>query len=196
MTRYDLPDGPVVLKEWAPATSRLLRWWARMLMRREIRHYERLDGAAGIPRFRGAYDETAFVIEWVDGTPLSRAVPSPLMEAALDGLERTLDEIHARRFAHLDLHQKLNALIRSDGHVWLIDLGQGMDCTHWTRRWLFPLFARIDRNAVLKFRARYAPHTLDAANRDRIVRRYGKYRGRSWKQFRRRLRKRLIGTSS
>lgn len=194
VTRIDLPDGPVVLKEWAPTRSRTLRWWASLLMRREIRHYRLLDGTLGIPRFRGAYGEDAFLIDYVEAVPLKRGLPPELLEAALDGLEHALAAIHARRFAHLDLHQKLNALVDRDGHVWLIDLGQGLDCSRGLlRRMLFPLLAAIDRRAVEKFRARWAPHTLDDEQRERLVKRHGRRGGRRWKNLRRRVRSLLSG---
>jgi len=91
---------------------------------------------------------------------------------------------------HLDLHQKLNALIDAEGRAWVIDLGQGLDCSRGAlRRLLFPALARIDRNAVLKFRARYAPDTLDPARRDRLVARYRESRDHWLKRLGRRLRR-------
>lgn len=192
--RYDLPEGAVVLKEWLPTRSRALRWWAGMLMRREIRHYRLLDGTPGIPRFRGAYGDTAFLIDYVDAVPIKRGLPLDVMEAALDGFERSLAAMHARRFVHLDLHQKLNALVDRDGQVWLIDLGQGLDCTRGLLRpLLFGALARIDRRAADKFRSRWAPHTLDASERERLVKRHERRGSHWWKQLRRRVRALLSG---
>ena len=59
------------------------------------------------------------------------------------------------------------------GKVWVIDFGQGLDCsTGFLRRLVFPLLRRIDRSAVTKFRARYAPETLPAARRKKLERAY------------------------
>ncbi|HYN64576.1 MAG TPA: hypothetical protein VES36_08230, partial [Candidatus Limnocylindrales bacterium] len=142
-------------------------------MRREIRHYRLLDGTPGIPRFLGHEGDAAVYVQFIDAVPVHRRLPAPLLRRGLDGLEHTLTALHERRFVHLDLHQKLNALIDQEGRAWVVDLGQGLDCSRGlVRRLIFPALARIDRNAVLKFRARYAPDTLDPAQRDRLVARY------------------------
>ena len=197
VVRYDLPDGPVVLKEWLPRRSRLLAWWARTQMRREIAHYRLLEGTPGIPRFRASYGDSCLVIDFVEGVPFRRRVPRELLEAGLEGLQRTLEAVHARGFVHLDLHQRLNALIAPGGQVWLIDLGQGLDCSRgWLRRLIFPWLVRIDRRALVKFRARYAPETLDERVREHLVRRHAHDRSSFWKRLLRRLRKLLVGSSS
>jgi len=193
VVRYALPDAPVVLKEWIPTRSRLVNWWGRNLLRREIRNYRLLEGVAGIPRFLGAYGDQAFLMAWVDGEPLRRRLPRALKDSALLGLERTMAGLHARRFVHLDLHQKLNALVAPDGEVWLVDLGQGLDCRRGLlRRLLFPLLARIDRRALVKFRARYAPHMLPEDEREALVEQHRESRGKAWKHLHRRLRRHLL----
>lgn len=190
--RYEHPSGALILKEWTPAGHVLLRWWAGQIMRREMQHYALLDGTPGVPRFRGAYTRNSFLIEWVDAQPLKRRLGKPLMERALDNLETVLAGLHERRFVHLDLHQRLNTLVGADGRVWLIDLGQGLDCRRGPlRRLLFPLLARIDRRALDKFRARYVPHTLDPARRERLVKRYGDRGTDHFKRFHRWVRRLL-----
>jgi hypothetical protein len=189
LTRHDLPGGAVVLKEWAPR-GRLMRWWARTLLRREIRHYRLLSGTPGIPRFRGHEGDTALLIDYVDGQPIRRQLPRELLLPGLDDLERVLDAVHARRFVHLDLHQKLNALIDGQGHAWLVDLGQGLDCSRGLlRRLVFPALVRVDRAALLKFRARYAPETFAPEARARMVARHGARRDRWTKRVGRALRR-------
>ena len=189
LSRHDLPDGSVVLKEWAPR-GRLMRLWARMLMRREIRHYRLLAGTPGIPGYRGHEGDTVLLIDYVDGQPIRRQLPRELLLPGLDDLERVLQAVHARRFVHLDLHQKLNALIDGRGRAWLVDLGQGLDCSKGLLRGLlFPALARVDRNALLKFRARYAPDTFDPAARARLVARHGPRRDRWAKRVGRALRR-------
>jgi RIO-like serine/threonine protein kinase len=188
--RYDLPGRSVVVKRWTPKHSRLMRVWARLIMRREIRHYRLLDGTPGVPRYLGHEGDAALYMQFIDALPVHRQLPPSLLRRGLDGLEHTLDALHARRFVHLDLHQKLNALIDPEGRAWVIDLGQGLDCSRGPfRRLLFPALARIDRNAVVKFRARYAPDTLDPEQRDRLVARYRDSRNHWLKRIARRLRR-------
>jgi len=193
VVRYDLPDGPVVLKEWVPQKGRLLVAWAKLLMRREIRHYRLLNGTPGIPRYRGHEGDSALILDFVDGVPIHRNLPPELLRAGLDSLDRVLEALHVLRFAHLDLHQKLNAIIDRRGHTWVIDLGQGLDCSRGVLRWMiFPLLARVDRNAALKFRARYAPETLPNAVRAKLVRRHAERRTRWPKHIARWLRRTFI----
>lgn len=188
--RYDLPGRSVVVKRWQPTHNWLMRGWARLVMRREIRHYRLLDGTPGVPRFLGHEGDAAVYLQFIDAVPVHRQLPPSVLRQGLDGLERTLAVLHARRFVHLDLHQKLNALIDAEGRAWVVDLGQGLDCSRGPlRRAVFPLLARIDRNAVLKFRARYAPDTLDPAARDRLVARYRESRDHWLKRVGRRLRR-------
>jgi hypothetical protein len=189
LVRFDLPGGPVIVKEWEPKRSRTMAVWARWLMRREIRHYRLLDGCEGIPRLLGAEGDAALILQFIEARPIARKLPAPLLAAGLNDLERVLGALHARRFVHLDLHQKLNTLIDERGHAWLVDLGQGIDCSRFPFRLLFPLLVGIDRKAVLKFRARYAPDTLDPATRDRIVARYGARRDWWPKRFGRAVRR-------
>jgi RIO-like serine/threonine protein kinase len=194
IVRFDLPDGGVILKEWAPRKSRLLALWARMLMRREIRHYRRLAGCPGIPPYLGHEGDAALMVRYVEARPIHRKLPPELLRTGLDDLERVLSAMHERRFVHLDLHQKLNALIDAQGHAWLVDLGQGLDCSHGLlRRLIFPVLARVDLDAVLKFRARYAPETLEPAQRERLVARFGARRDRWPKRLGRALRRLVAG---
>ena len=144
VVRYDLPGGPVVLKEWQPAGSVIFRWWVRSIMRREIQNYRLLQDTGAIPRYLGQYGPTAFLMEWVDGLQLRRRLPQELKDLAVDGLERSLGILHERKFVHLDLHQRLNTLVSKQGQVWLVDLGQGIDCSRGpVRRLLFPF---LDNN--------------------------------------------------
>lgn len=177
---YELPSGKVILKEWNPPGGSFLRWWSRFCIQREIRNYRRLAGIRGIPKVLDVLDERSFLLEYVDAQPVRRGLPGPLLASALDSLERLLDELHARRFAHLDVRSSGNVLVDAEGKAWLIDLVQGLDCSRGLlRRLLFPFLKRIDRSAVRKFRARYAPETLDPKIRDRIVAKYSRHR-RNW----------------
>jgi RIO-like serine/threonine protein kinase len=169
----------VVIKEWRPRT-RLLRWYSSWILGREMRHYGLLSGLAGVPRFVARVDANRFLIEHIDAEPIHRGLEKDVLHAALDNLESVIASLHARGFAHLDLRHKGNILVGAGGRVWVIDFGQGLDCSRGPlRRLIFPLLRRIDRSAVTKFRARYAPETLPPARREKLERAYAT-RGVSW----------------
>lgn len=181
MVRCDLPDGPIVLKEWNPPHGWFHRGIARFLIRREVRNYARLAGVAGVPRFLASYGSVAFAVEYVDGEPpstdLAQRDPGRIRRA-LDSLESVVASLHGRRFCHLDLRHRRNVVIDAAGDTWIVDLAQGVPCARWPLRWLFPVLARADRSAILKYRARYAPETLEPRDRARLVARYGRRRRR------------------
>ncbi|MGQ9589853.1 MAG: hypothetical protein ACUVYA_06115 [Planctomycetota bacterium] len=180
VTLYELPGRKVILKEWKPAGGAALRWWSRFCIRREVRNYQRLAGIPGIPRVLEIFDDRSFLLEYVEAEPIRRDLPHAVLVAALDSLDRLLDEIHARRFVHLDVRASGNVLVDREGKAWLIDLVQGLDCSKGLlRRAVFPILRRIDRSALRKYRARYAPETLDPKIRDRAVAKYSRHR-RNW----------------
>ncbi len=192
VSRIEAPEGPLVFKTWEPERGGLLRWWADLNQRRERRHYLLLADVPGIPRLHRIGPGNAFAVAFIEGQDLGRQVEAARLAAGLDSFERRLAGMHARRFAHLDLHQKRNVLIDAAGEAWIIDLGQGLDCSRWWCRPLFPLLAWIDRRAIDKFRARYAPQTLDPARRDALVARYGGRRRRPVLLWIRRLLRRYV----
>jgi hypothetical protein len=170
---YQLPRGGVVLKEWAPARGAFLKRYSAWVMAREVRHYRLLQGVPGVPRLLGKLDSSRFLLEHVDAKPIHRKLGKEILHAALDNLESVIAGIHERGFAHLDLRHKGNVLVGQGGDVWIIDLGQGLDCSRGLlRRLIFPLLRRIDRSAVTKFRARYAPDTLPPGRRKKLERAY------------------------
>jgi len=192
VTRHRVGGRLVVYKRWVPSGSRLLAFWARHCMRREIAHYRLLAGVEGIPPLRAAFGDEGFVVDHVEAVTMARGLPAERLAAALDDLERVVARLHARRFVHLDLHQKRNVLVDARDRVWIVDLGQGLDCGRGLARLAFPLLRRIDRAAARKFRARYAPQTLHDAVRARYVTRYGRRRRRWWHEAARRLKGWLV----
>ncbi len=194
VVRYSLPSADVVLKEWAP-TGRLMRSWSWLMQRREIINYRHLRGTPGIPYFVGSFSDRAFLAEYVPSRPMKRSLPKPLLHQALESLDRRLAALHDLGFVHLDLHQKRNVLVDEHGEAWIVDLGQGLHATlgpcRWLRRMLLPLTRHIDRRALAKFRVRYAPETLEPAERDKHLRRYGQRR-KSCERWGRRLRNAIV----
>ena len=170
VTRYDLDGDSVVLKEWNPS-NRFLLWWAKSNQRRAIANYISLQGFPGIAKLRGCYADDAFLVDFIDGETLNRFLEPQRLRRGLDSLESAMKALHEVRFVHLDLHQKRNIIIDQSGGAWLVDLGQGFDCRRGIiRRIFFPLLAKIDGRALLKFRAKYAPETLDEKIRSRAIR--------------------------
>jgi len=159
---YTGPDGEFVVKDCAPMHPIVRAIFGRRVKNRELAIYRRLEGASGVPRFLGQIDPDSFAIEYVEGQTLARHLETNLLDRALNDLGGVVHGLHARRVVHLDLKQKRNVLVRSDGSVAIIDFESAM---HFSRgifgRAAFGFLAKRDLAGVVKFKAKYAPHLLD-----------------------------------
>jgi len=155
----------VVVKDFAPRGPWVRAWLGPFIAAREARAYQRLDGHAAVPRFRGWIDRLAFAVEYRPGRRLSRSRAEALPADFLPRLEAAIGEMHARGVAHLDLRHRSNVLVAEDGSPVLIDFGSAV-CFRpggAGARWLLPLLARVDRGALAKWRRKLAPGAQPSA---------------------------------
>jgi len=156
----------VVAKDWRNA-SLLLRPHARRCLAREWRALEALAGLPGVPqpiaRLPGA-----IVVSHVDGEPLAhRRLRRAGREAFFEALTACVERIHARGVVHLDLRQRRNILCGAGDQPGVLDFEAALvlDPTRvWGRLALY-WACKIDRLAILKHKARYAPRLLAARER-------------------------------
>lgn len=153
--RVDGPFGRCVVKD----VSRRPLWarvWGRWQLRREERAYRRLAGVAGVPALLGRVDADALAFEWIDGGELARD-PARFREGRrrLAELTALVDALHARGVAHLDLRGRHNVLLRrGPGRVVLVDFAGSVALRPGSaaHRLLFPRLARVDRDALVKWK--------------------------------------------
>lgn len=118
----ELVDGGLVRRLASGSRTPLSRIVARVLLERERRALERLDGMSGVPRLVRTEDrasERALVRTFVDGLPLSEATALP--ENFFDELDALVQALHARGVCHNDLHKEQNVIVSTDGYPWLVD---------------------------------------------------------------------------
>lgn len=168
-----------VLKDLASMTAFARVIFGRPGLRREARIYRRLGGLHGVPESLGLIDRNGLILEYVEAPALSRrTIPDP-PGPFLDELERTLHALHERRIVHLDLRQKRNVLVRPDGRPIVIDFESAQYCGRGPfGRLLMRVGRWIDWTALVKYRHRYADHTLDDEGHE-TWRRYERWR-RFW----------------
>jgi len=143
-----------------------LRWVGRVLAAKEAAAFHRLSDVAGIPRMICRFGPTGLVREYIDGHPLAKG------EAVGDDFHRllleTVDEIHSRGMAYVDLEKCENVLVSDDGRPYLFDFQISW---YVPRRWggeLWPLtmlrrwFQQGDRYHLLKLQRRTRPDQLSA----------------------------------
>jgi serine/threonine protein kinase len=167
-----------LLKDYRPKNLMARALLAPVLVRREREILKRLDGIQGIPRLIGTMEDRALLIEYVEGRTLGKFRPGELPDRVFDELARLVGEMHARRVAHLDLRQKKNILI-ADGHPFLVDFANAVHVPEGSAlSGLFPYLRAIDESGLLKFKNRYFPRRVTAADRA-LLRRHRRLR-RFW----------------
>lgn len=96
-----------------------LAWYGEWLRRHEEDIYRQLAGIAGVPRWVGAVNPTAYAIEYLDAQPLDHlAAPPP---GFFDRLRAIFDAIHARGVAYCDANKRSNILVSAQGGPALVD---------------------------------------------------------------------------
>ena len=161
LTLYEEGAERFVVKDCRDMHPALRGFFGRRNQRREIRVYEHLKGVPGIPKLWGVVDHEAFAVEYVEGRTLSRDHPQRILERAFTELERVLSSMHARGVVHLDLKQKRNILVRSDGRIAVVDFQSALILDHGIKALFLPLLRRRDRAGLLKFKGKYASHLMD-----------------------------------
>ncbi|MBC8329948.1 MAG: hypothetical protein H8E31_14510 [Planctomycetes bacterium] len=169
MWRVGAPAGPLVVFDCAglPRASRRL---ARWLLRRERLALQRLDGVEGVPQVAARIDRDAFAISWLAGTPLDRATFQRDPQGLARQLRAILAAIHARRVYHLDLRQRQNLLVDPAGRLACVDFGASLALGSFGDAILGRLLAWVDRQAALKYLARYAPEELSLEEARAVLR--------------------------
>ena len=171
VTVFELPSGPLLVKD-VGSMHPLVRWlYGRRVLRREERALRALSGTAGVPRLHGRIDRDALAMEYVAAETLRRRMARPRLARACVALGERVAALHERGVVHLDLRQKRNVLVDARGEVVVIDFQSAWVLGHrgW-RGWLFRRLATLDELAVLKFRARYMPESLSEEERTRARR--------------------------
>jgi serine/threonine protein kinase len=160
--RVERAGAVYAVKDYAGKNA-LVRWAGALQLRREIRAYGRLAGVAGIPRFHGAIDGHAIVLDYVEGIRLPKfhhrhgGVPR-----VAERLKALLDTVHARGVIHGDLRSRDNILVTPAGELFLIDFSSAgvFDPSRWSGRVIFPRLKRAEDRALLKWKVALVPGQL------------------------------------
>jgi len=173
---YRGPDGLAVLKlgRQADAFTVPLRWVGRLLTRRELSFYSRLQDVACVPRLIGPVGDAGFLHAFVAGHPLQRR--EQVSDAFFGELGQLLGALHTRHMAYVDLNKRENILVGDDGRPYLIDfqIALHLPPVGWRRlpplRWLLARLQHGDRYHWLKHKRRLRPDLLTPAERAEVER--------------------------
>jgi predicted Ser/Thr protein kinase len=173
--RVETAQGPVVVKD-VRTSPRPTRWVARWLLARERRVLERLAPLEGVPHLEAVVDADAIALTFLPGRTLDGETFASRPRELVAQLDELTGRLHALGVFHLDLHQRKNLLIDDAGRLHLVDFGAALAPGPVGRALLGPLLRAVDRQAAMKFLARFAPEALTdeearAVLRQRAVRR-------------------------
>lgn len=119
-----------------------------------------LEGLSGIPQMIEQLDPDRYLIQYIDGAPLSdRTKRNPPSEDFFQTLKRTLAEMHERGVAHGDFRNK-NILIGRDEKPYVIDFSTAWWGTALWRKPLFAFYRNLDNRRFVKSKAKFAAHAL------------------------------------
>jgi predicted Ser/Thr protein kinase len=158
----------VVIKDLSPMRPLLKALFGRRMLRREARALEYLEGFEFTTRLVERISADAIAIEFVNSIYLRKSLAPRRKPAALRSLVAAVQGLHERGVVHFDLRQRKNILVRRDDQVMLIDFES---CFVFGRsplgRFFTRIFSSIDRQAVLKWQAKFLPKMLskDEASR-------------------------------
>ncbi len=151
-------------------------WLGRRLARREAEFLRRTFGIPHLPTgcgpvtVDGSVRRNAVARVYVEGHPLGGG--EHVNDDFFPRLRHTLDEIHRRGLAHVDLHKRENIIVAEDGSPILIDFQicwlspEGF----WGRTWPFRIITRMlqrsDNYHFTKHVVRHRPDQLPPEQRD------------------------------
>ena len=161
-------------EEWTVKDFSSRSWWVRntlgrLLLRRELRALQRLQGIAGTPGDAFRLDAHAIAARFVPGRSLAKIERTLITPDYLERLEGLLEAIHARGVVHLDTRGASNLLMLPDGTPGIIDFQASLSTT-WMPSRLRRLLEDIDMSGVYKKWVAWQPQAMDSERRVRFER--------------------------
>ena len=156
-----------VVKDFSPCNWFVRHTIARFLLWREMRALRHLQGLEGIPGPITTWGKWALAYPYIPGVTLNEAVhgSAKVGEFYFEALEALVNEMHEKGIAHLDMRNKKNILITSDGTPALIDFQSAVSTKGLPAR-LRRLMFVVDLSGVYKYWEKLSPETLTAQRRE------------------------------
>jgi aminoglycoside phosphotransferase (APT) family kinase protein len=142
----------------------------RYFLRREWNALRALEGVDGVPRALARPDADAFVMERLEGTPLTSIPNGTVPDEVLLKLVEIVQNLHQRGVTHGDLHQQ-NVLVTEDGKLGLIDWATASvfgPNPKGAKRWLFEELRALDERSLAKIKVYHGRHLLNPNDLDLI----------------------------
>jgi len=154
--------GSWVIKDFSVCHPAVRSTWSQLLLRREYKACNRLDGLEGVPQSCTREGPFALRYRFMPGSTLREAHDKGC-EFPADfflQLENLVAAMHARHIVHLDLRNARNILLQANGRPALLDFQTAL-----SSRCMLPpvrrLLENVDRSAVYKHWHKIDPAGFD-----------------------------------
>jgi hypothetical protein len=146
-----------------------LGWIGRLMTRSEVSKLRRCAGIREVPQVLARIDSHMYVYEYIEGKSLNEkpALPADFFDRLLIALQ----QVHARKLVHFDLHKPGNLLVDTEGRPHIIDfqiaryIGDrfllSRRLSSYFRRWL----QSYDLYHIYKHKRRLQPQLLTEAEK-------------------------------
>jgi len=173
---YTGPDGRVICKFARQQSAFIfpLAWLGRRIARHEARCLALLADVPHVPRLMGNVcidgkpQPHVIARQFIQGHPLAKH--EQVDDDFFPKLENTLDTIHARKMAYVDLHKRENIIVDEQGQPHLIDFQISFilprSILGLPLRWLLRVYQLGDQHHLNKHIHRHRPDLLPPGTRD------------------------------
>lgn len=156
-----------VVKDFSGCPPLVSGTWGRLMVMREYRALVRLQGIDGIPENPFLRDGQALGYQYVNGTTLRRVCTEEIPSNFFPDLEHLVRRMHQRKMVHLDIRNRRNIMLRSDGRPALLDFQSSLDVRHMPPA-LGRMLKQIDLSGVYKIWYKLRPDLMDASRLARL----------------------------
>jgi len=166
-------DGQVaLLKNFARESVLFRRSLGWFMARREAAAYRRLAGVQGVPQLLGRRLPDGLMLEFFRTGTLARIAGEQLTQDFFKRLVEVLRDVRGSGVLHGDIGH--NVLVTASGQPVLVDFGSSFVIPQWLpilRSTILRLGALHDELAVIKLKARSAPHLMTDSDQRLLARR-------------------------
>ncbi len=170
----------------------LLRPFAALMNRHELKLYKKLGDIPGIPGAGPSYGWRGFFHEYVEGQTINTLDDHPIKPEFFDELHAMMRAIHAKNVIYLDSNKRGNIILGTDGRPHLIDFQISINFG-WVRpssAWLFNILVSEDIYHVYKHRRHFgclAPEEAHLAMRSKVNTAVGSGIGKPYRWLKRKI---------
>ncbi|MCF8027356.1 MAG: hypothetical protein K9K81_03250 [Desulfobacteraceae bacterium] len=156
-----------VVKDFSGCPPLVSGTWGRWMIMREYRALVRLQGIDGIPEKPFLRDGQTLGYQYVNGTTLRHVRTEAIPSNFFPDLEHLVRRMHQRKMVHLDIRNRRNIMLRSDGKPALLDFQSSLDVRHMPPA-LGRMLKQIDLSGVYKIWYKLRPDLMDASRLARL----------------------------